>query len=89
MTQNDLLLDCVPLRIDLALLPNTIPSRFGIGTQEPCSGWIKTPPKAEGKIYMLTRTFPALPHTAPQNIAASGWRQLKRFDAEHTLWVYR
>ena len=87
MTQDDLLLDCVPLRVDLALLPNTMPNRFGIGTQEPCSGWIRTPPKADGQVYMLTRTFPELPHTAPKNIAAAGWRRLSRFDAEHTLWV--
>ena len=85
---DDLLLDCVPLRVDLAMLPKTVPSRFGIGTQEPCSGWIQTPPSVSGEVYMLTRTFPELAHTAPQNIAAQGWRRLHSYDAEHHLWVH-
>jgi hypothetical protein len=83
----DLLLDCVPLRVDLAMLPKEIPIRTGIGTQEPCSGWIKEPPAAEGKIYMLTRSYPELPHTQPDAINASGWRKLKRYDSTHHLWI--
>ena len=85
---DDLLLDCVPLRVDLAMLPQTVPSRFGIGTQEPCSGWIQAPPSVSGQVYMLTRTFPELAHTDPQNIAAQGWRRLQSYDAEHHLWVH-
>jgi hypothetical protein len=89
VTQDDLLLDCVPLRVDLAMLPMTVPSRFGIGTQQPCSGWIKTPPSAPGggQVYMLTRTFAELPHTAPQSISAAGWRRLGSFEGGHHLWV--
>jgi hypothetical protein len=83
----DLLLDCVPLRVDLAMLPTKIPQRYGVGTQEPCSGWILTPPEASGRIYMLTRTYPKLPHTDPQEIASSGWLLLRSFDATHHLWV--
>ena len=85
---DDLLLDCVPLRVDLAMLPAQVRSRFGIGTQKPCSGWIQQPPEAVGQVYMLTRTFPELAHTYPDTIAASGWRRLKRFDADHHLWVH-
>ena len=72
----------------LTMLPHTVPSHFGIGTQEPCSGWIRQPPQAEGQIYMLTRTFSELAHTSPENIAAQGWRRLRSFDAEHHLWVH-
>jgi len=85
--EDDLLLDCVPLRVDLAMLPHTVNSRFGIGTQEPCSGWIRQPPEAKGEVYMLTRTFSELAHTSPENIADRGWRRLRSFDAEHHLWV--
>jgi len=87
LDHDDLLLDCVPLRVDLAMLPHTVPSRFGIGTQEPCSGWIKLPPEASGKTYMLTRTFSELEHTTPRNIAAQGWRRIMSLDQEHHLWA--
>jgi hypothetical protein len=83
---DDLLLDCVPLRVDLAMLPHAVPSRFGIGTQMPCSGWIEDPPEAQGTVYMLTRAYPELVHTQPERIAAKGWRRVLRLDQSHSLW---
>jgi len=87
MGPSDLFLDCVPLRIDLVLLPQQISHKSGLITQSPCSDWIVDPPEAEGQVWLLSRAFDALPHTHDTTIAAHGWTQVRQYPEEHTLWV--
>ncbi len=85
----DLLIDCVPLRVDLALLPESIPYRFGVTTEQPCDSWIQSPPEASGSVWLLNRAFDGATKTQPHQVAKHGWEILKHFGDGHYLWRRR
>jgi hypothetical protein len=89
MDPGDLLLDCVPLRVDLALLPDVVPYRFGIGIEADCREWLKHPPDAQGTVWLIHRTFAELPQTHRAAVASYGWETVHDFGGGHTIWRRR
>jgi hypothetical protein len=86
MQASDLLIDCVPLRVDLALLPDAVPYRFGVGTEDTCRQLIAHPPTVLGRTYLLHRTFDQAPMTQPDRIGRQGWEIIQSFGEGYYLW---
>ena len=88
MGPNDLLIDCVPLNIDLVMLPRQFSTLEGISTDNQCLGWAKAPPSATGRIWMVQQSFAELPDTSPWRMQELGWRLERQYDDRHRLWEY-
>ena len=88
MNQDDILIDCVPLNIDLVVLPSRFDTLEGISSAAECSDWIENPPAADGRVWMVQQALPELPDTQPVHLQRSGWRLVVQYDDRHRLWEY-
>lgn len=88
MSQDDILIDCVPLNIDLVVLPRRFDTLEGISSAAECSSWIATPPVTQGRVWMVQQSLPELPNTQPIHLQQSGWRLVMQYDDRHRLWEY-
>jgi len=85
----DLLIDCVPLNIDLVLLPVQLSTLEGVSTEHECMEWVKTPPTSAGQTLMIQQSFPELPETGEAHMRRYGWQMLRQYDDRHRLWVHQ
>ena len=84
---SDLLLDCVPLNVDLVILPRTANIMEGVSTEQTCLDWQRTPPASKGRIYLVQQAFPRQPETQPEHLMTLGWQLVRTIDDRHRLWV--
>ena len=66
MSDDDLLIDCVPLNIDLVILPKTANIVEGVSTEPDCVGWVVRPPPSRGQTFLVQQSFYGQPHTTPE-----------------------
>lgn len=85
----DVLIDCVPLNIDLVLLPIQLSTLEGVSTEHECMEWIKTPPVSDGQTWMVQQAFPGLPETGEAHMRFYGWKLIRQYDDRHRLWVHQ
>jgi len=85
----DLLIDCVPLNIDLVLLPVQLATLEGVSTEHECMEWVKTPPVSAGQIWMVQQAFAGLPETGEAHMRFYGWQLIRQYDDRHRLWVHQ
>jgi MFS family permease len=85
----DILIDCVPLNIDLVLLPVQLATLEGVSTEHECMEWVKTPPASAGQIWMVQQAFAGLPETGEAHMRLYGWRLIRQYDDRHRLWVHQ
>jgi len=86
LNADDLLIDCVPLSVDLVLLPDRANILEGVSTDRVCRDWIEKPPQSSGAIYLVQQSLPGVDSTQPENIEQRGWTLLRELDAHHRLW---
>ena len=86
MGEGDLLIDCVPLNIDLVVLPERFETLEGVSADDACTAWVESPPTAAGTVWLVQQSFPELPKTQPRHLQQSGWRLVKQYDDRHRLW---
>ena len=89
LNAQDILIDCVPLNIDLVLLPVQLSTLEGVSTERECMEWIKTPPTSTGKTWMVQQAFPEMPETGEAHLRMHGWRLVQQYDDRHRLWVHQ
>jgi hypothetical protein len=87
LSSDDLLLDCVPLNIDLVILPQTANIMEGVSTEQTCLDWQRNPPEPRGRVYLVQQAFPRQPETQPEHLMALGWQLVRSVDDRHRLWV--
>lgn len=88
MDSEDTLIDCVPLNIDLVLLPTQFTTVEGVSTEHECMGWIEQPPESQGRVWMVQQALPEIPETQPLHLQRYGWRLVRQYDDRHRLWEY-
>ncbi len=88
MNPGDALIDCVPLNIDLVLLPETFTTFEGVSTEHDCMNWVISPPAAQGRVWMVQQSFPEIPETQATHMIHYGWRMARQYDDRHRLWEY-
>ena len=86
MGEDDLLIDCVPLNVDLVILPKTANIIEGIGTEADCIAWVAKPPPSKGQTFLVQQAFYGQPHTAPEYLLDEGWQLVRTMDDSHRLW---
>ena len=84
---SDLLLDCVPLNVDLVILPRTANIMEGVSTEQACLDWQHSPPPSSGRIFLVQQAFPRQPETQPEHLISLGWQLVRTIDDRHRLWV--
>ncbi len=82
----DLLIDCVPLNVDLVMLPRAAQIKKGVSIQSDCMAWVARPPRSEGQTFLVQQAFDGHPHTGPAHIEAMGWVLVRQLDDRHRLW---
>jgi hypothetical protein len=86
---NDTLIDCVPLNIDLILLPTIRTTLEGVSTEHSCMGWSIEPPESSGRIWMVQQAFSDITDTQPAHMVRHGWVLIEQYDDRHRLWLYK
>ena len=86
---NDTLIDCVPLNIDLVLLPTTRTTLEGVSTEHDCMGWSIEPPESAGRVWMVQQSFPDIIDTQPSHMLRHDWVLIEQYDDRHRLWLYK
>ena len=86
MSDDDLLIDCVPLNIDLVILPKTANIVEGVSTDPDCVGWVVRPPPSQGQTFLVQQSFYGQPHTTPEYLMRRGWQLVRTLDDRHRLW---
>jgi len=89
LSGEDVLVDCVPLNIDLVLLPVRLSTLEGVSTEHECMEWVKTPPASAGQTWMIQQAFPELPETGEAHMRFYGWNLIRQYDDRHRLWVHQ
>jgi len=85
----DTLIDCVPLNIDLVLLPASRTTLEGVSTERSCMDWSIEPPQSEGRVWMVQQSFTGVQDTQPEHMRLHGWVLIEQYDDRHRLWLYR
>ncbi len=85
----DIFIDCVPLHIDLVLLPKKREIYAGLPTDVACEDWVTNPPTSDGNTWMVQQYFPEISSTQPSNLRNKGWVLIQEYDAKHRLWKYQ
>lgn len=86
MSDADLLIDCVPLNIDLVILPKSANIIEGVSTEPDCVAWVANPPESRGQTFLVQQAFYGQPHTAPEYLMEQGWQLVRTLDDRHRLW---
>lgn len=86
MVDTDLLIDCVPLNIDLVILPKSANIIEGVSTEPDCVAWVANPPASQGQTFLVQQSFYGQPHTTPEYLQAQGWQLVRTLDDRHRLW---
>ena len=89
LSPNDTLIDCVPLNIDLVLLPKIRTTLEGVSTEPSCMDWSIQPPKSDGRVWMVQQSFSGVIDTQPSHMQLHGWVLIQQYDDRHRLWLYR
>jgi hypothetical protein len=84
----DTIIDCVPLNIDLVLLPTIRTTLEGVSTEHSCMAWSIEPPESAGKIWMVQQSFPEIADTQPDHMVRHGWVLIEQYDDRHRLWLH-
>ena len=84
---DDLLIDCVPLNVDLVLLPSVANIKEGVSTGHDCRRWVVQPPKTAGQTFLVQQSFPHLIQTQPKSLLKHGWVLVRTLDDSHRLWT--
>lgn len=85
----DTLIDCVPLNIDLVLLPTIRTTLEGVSTERSCMNWSIKPPQSQGNVWMVQQAFPEIVDTQPAHMLRHGWILAEQYDDRHRLWLYQ
>ena len=89
LAADDTLIDCVPLNIDLVLLPDNRTTLEGVSTEPDCMDWSIQPPKSDGRVWMVQQSFPGIVDTQPRHMQLHGWVLIEQYDDRHHLWLYK
>ena len=86
MEADDLLIDCVPLNIDLVILPAKANIIEGVSTEADCIAWVASPPPSRGQTFLVQQSFYGQPHTESDYLMEKGWLLVRTLDDRHRLW---
>ncbi len=86
---NDILIDCVPLNIDLIMLPTIRTTMEGVSTEQNCMEWSINPPQSLGTVWMVQQSFPGIVDTQPGHMRQHGWVLVQQYDDRHRLWRHQ
>ena len=86
---NDILIDCVPLNIDLIMLPTIRTTLEGVSTEQDCMEWSINPPQSKGTVWMVQQSFPDIVDTQPAHMRQHGWVLVQQYDDRHRLWRHQ
>ena len=86
---NDILIDCVPLNIDLIMLPTIRTTLEGVSTEQDCMEWSINPPQSNGTVWMVQQSFPDIMDTQPVHMRQHGWVLVQQYDDRHRLWRHQ
>jgi len=86
---DDTIIDCVPLNIDLVLLPTIRTTLEGVSTEHSCMAWSIEPPESSGQVWMVQQAFPDIIDTQPSHMIRHGWILIEQYDDRHRLWLHQ